>query len=113
MTSDSPPEAPRAVIATSALLVGLAPALVLRDAPGTAAWLVLAAVVPWWPRRQELAIAIAYLGAGWCLWSLVRVPLGARVGVYLVCGVALVLRALAVRTEATRRWCEHARHERS
>ncbi|MFT3765411.1 MAG: hypothetical protein QM820_07850 [Minicystis sp.] len=98
--------APRAVIATSALLVVLAPALLARQAPWSAAWMLLAALLPWWPRRRLPAIVIAYAGAALFAWSAFRVPLGARAGVYAMGVVAFGLRVWALRSEAARRWCD-------
>lgn len=88
--------------ATSALLVVIAPALVARQAPWTAAWLLLAALLPWWPRSRTAAIVVAYAGAAACLVNAVRVPLGARASVYVIAAVALGLRVASLRTDAAR-----------
>ena len=54
-----------------------------------------------------LAVPVIYaLGIGWLGYDVAIGPLLAGAAGWLV---ALVLRALALRTEATRRWCDHAR----
>lgn len=90
--------------ATSALLVVLAPALLARQAPWSAAGMLLAALLPWWPRSRLAAIVVAYAGLAACLVNAFRVPLGARAGVYVIAAVALGLRVWSLRTEAARRW---------
>ena len=108
-TSEEPappvaPTRPRALLVTSALLVILAPAALARDAPWFAAWLVLVALIPLRPRHRLLGVVLAYAGVGYCLYGVLRVPFGARVGVYLAAGAALGARVWALRTEAARRW---------
>lgn len=95
---------PRSVTATSALLVVLAPALLARQAPWSAAWMLLAALLPWWPRSRSAAIVVAYAGLCACLVNAFRVPLGARASVYVIAAVALGVRVWALRTEAAQRW---------
>jgi hypothetical protein len=90
------------VTATSALLIIVAPALVARQAPYSAAWMLLAALLPWWPRWRTAAIVVAYAGAAACLVNAFRVPLGARAGVYVIAAVAFALRVWSLRTDAAR-----------
>jgi hypothetical protein len=107
MTTPPPPAEPgrpRALLATSALLLVLAPAALARDAPWFAAWMLLAALIPLRPRHRLAGVLLAYAGAGYCLFSVLRVPFGARVGVFVIAGLALGARVWALRGEAARRW---------
>lgn len=92
--------------ATSALLVVLAPALLARQAPWSAAWMLLAALLPWWPRSRIAAVVVAYAGAAAFLVNAFRVPLGARAGIYVTAALALGLRVWSLRTNAARTWSE-------
>jgi hypothetical protein len=100
----APAGRPRALLATSALLVVLAPAALARQAPWFAAWMLLTALIPLRPRQRLAGVAVAYAGVAYCLFSAVRVPFGARVGVFLAAGLALGARVWALRGEAAKRW---------
>lgn len=103
------PAAPHVVLASAALLLALTGAALAQRAPASAAWLALAALVPWAgsDRLRGLGVALAWGGVLFCLVAVARVPLGSRVAaLYLPAALALAGRAWALQTEAARRYCD-------
>lgn len=112
--SDPPPftahpaaATPIAVLASDAILLTLVGAAVAERSYAFAAWLGVAAIVPWTPRERlrEIGVVIAYIGIGWAIYAALRVPLGARViELYLPAIAAFIARIRALRAESVRRW---------
>lgn len=101
------PATPAAVLLSLALLVAITGAAAAQRSFALAAYLIAAALIPWAPRERALGagVLLAYAGVGWCLFEVMRVPLGSRVTVVLLPAcAALLVRARALGSESVIRW---------
>lgn len=108
------PAPPILVFLSSAVLSALTGAAASNRAFAFAACLAVMAVLPWArrDRTRTVSILLAYAGVAWCLFEMVRVPLGARVtSVFIPACVALVVHARILGLESVIRWT-HPRWKR-